>query len=102
MGEVKAQAVLLHQRAGLMDVVTQHGAQSLIQQVGGGVGTHDGLTALHINGGRDSVAHLQHTLGQLAGVHILAALVLLHVSDLEGDTVGGDGSVVGHLAAHLA
>ena len=85
-----------------MDVVTQHGAQRLIQQVGGGVSAHDGLTAFDVDGGGDGVSHLQHALGQLAGVHILAALVLLYVGDLEGDAVGGDHAVVGHLATHLS
>ena len=34
VGEVEAQPVGLHQGAGLLDVVAQHGAQSLVQQVG--------------------------------------------------------------------
>ena len=101
VGKVKAQAVRLHQRTGLMDVVAQHGAQGLVQQVGGGVGAHDGLAALHIQGGGDGVAHLQGALGQLAVVHILAALVLLHVGDGEGHSVCGEGALVADLAAHL-
>ena len=101
MGEVEAQLVGLHQGAGLVHVVAQHLVEHGVQQMGGGVGPHDGFAALDINGGRDGAAHLQHALGQLAGVHILAALVLLHVGDLEGDAVGGDDAVVGHLAAHL-
>ncbi len=84
-----------------MDVVAQHGLQGLVQQVGGGVGPQDGLAALHVDGGGHGVAHLQAALGELAVVHELAALVLLHVGDVEGHAVGGDGAVVGHLAAHL-
>ena len=38
VGEVEAQEVGLHQGAGLMHVVAQHGLQGLVQQVGGGVG----------------------------------------------------------------
>ena len=38
----------------------------------------------------------------LAVVHELAALVLLHVGDVDSVMpLGGDGAVVGHLAAHL-
>ena len=101
VGEVEAQAVRLHQRTGLVDVVTQHGPQDLVQQVGGGMGPHDGLAAVHVDGGGHHVAHLQAALGELAIVHELAALVLLHVGDVVGHALGGDGAVVGHLAAHL-
>ena len=45
MGEVKAQVIGLHQRACLMDMVAQDGGQRLLQQVGGRVGTHNGLAA---------------------------------------------------------
>ena len=39
MGKVKAQAVGLHQRAGLMDMVAQHAsAAPRLQQMGGAVG----------------------------------------------------------------
>ena len=89
MSEVKAEAVLLHQGAGLLDVVAQHSAQGLVQQVGGGVGPHDGLPALDVDGGGDGVAQLEDAAGQLAVVHILAALVLLHVAHLEPGAVGG-------------
>ena len=102
VGEVEADAVGLHQRACLVHVVAQHLFQSGVQQVGGGVGTADGLAALHVNGGGDGVAHFQHATGELAVVHILAALVLLHVVDGEHGLAQGDGAVVTHLAAHLS
>ena len=101
VGEVEAQAVRLHQRARLMDVVAQHLLQRRIQQVGSAVSTLDGLAALHINGGVNGVSHVEHTLCQMAVVHELAALVFLYVRHGEHHAVGGDGAVVGHLTAHL-
>ena len=102
VGEVKAQLVGLHQGAGLVHVVAQHLPQHRVQQVGGGVGAHDGLAAGHVDGGGHGVAQLEHAAGHLAVVHILAALVLLHVGDLEHAAVGGgEHALVAHLAAHL-
>ena len=101
VGEVEAEPVGLHQGAGLVDMVAQDLAQGGVQQVGGGVGTHDGLTAVGVHLSLDGVSQLEHASGQLAGVHILAALVLLHVSDLEGYAAHAQRAVVGGLAAHL-
>ena len=106
VGEVKAQPVRLHQRAGLMAVVAQHGDQGALQQMGGGVGAADGLAALGVDGGLHGVAHLDLAVGHLAGVQgavvqVLAALVLDHVIDLEDGLALADHAVVGDLAAHL-
>ena len=63
-----------------MDVVAQHLLQRRIQQMGGAVGTADGLAALHVNGGVNGVAHLRaRPVPAAAVVHELAALVLLDV-----------------------
>ena len=101
VGEVKAQTVRLHQRTGLVHMVAQHFPQGLVQQMGGTVGTHDGLTALHIQLALHGVADLD-----LAGLHDalvqeLAALVLLHIRDPEHAGAAGDGAVVGGLTAHF-
>ena len=102
VGEVEAQAVGLHQRAGLVDMVAQDLLQGGIQQMGGAVGPHDGLAALHIHGGEDFLPHPEAAALHGAGVHELAALVLLNVGDGELRAGGGaDHAVVGHLAAHL-
>ena len=102
VGEVEAQLIGLHQGAGLVHMVAQHLPQHRVQQVGGAVGAHDGPPALLIDGGGDGVPQLEHALGHLAVVHILAALVLLHVGDLEHAAAGGgEHAVVAHLAAHL-
>ncbi|MPN45016.1 hypothetical protein SDC9_192583 [bioreactor metagenome] len=58
MGKVKAQTVGLHQGTGLLHMVSQNGTQGLVQQMGRGVGTHDGLPAWKVNGGSDRVAQL--------------------------------------------
>ena len=83
MGKVEAQVIRLYKRTGLMDMVAQDAAQSLLQQVGGGVGPHDGLAPLHVNGGADQVVHLDGAGDHLAVVEVLAALVLLDIGDLE-------------------
>ena len=104
VGEVKTQPVGLHQGAGLVDMVPQHGAQGLVQQMGGGVGPHNGRPAHRVHRSGDHIAHLQAPLGELAIVHVFAALVLLHVGHLEQTALGaalGQGAMVGHLAAHL-
>ncbi len=68
------------------------------------MGTADGIAALDIYLGAHCIAHPERTLGQLAVVHILAALVLLHIGDTEQAAVlaaADDLAVVGDLAAHL-
>ena len=84
-----------------MDVVAQNLLQGSIQQMGGAVGTHDGLPAVHVDGGGNGVAHLELAGDYLAVMHELAALVLQDVGDLKLGLTCGDHAVVGHLAAHL-
>ena len=65
------------------------------------MGPGHGLAALPVDLGAHGIPHLEHALGDLAVVHIFAALVLLYVGDLEANLIGEDHAVVGHLAAHL-
>ena len=101
VGEVEAQAIRLHQRASLMHMVAQHLHQRRIQQMGGAVGAADSGAAVGVDGCRHTVAHGHAAAEQLAVVHELAALVLLHIADHELHAVAGDHAVVGHLTAHF-
>ena len=47
--EVEAQPVGRDQRAGLLDVVAEHLAQRVVQQVGGGVVAADGVAAVDVD-----------------------------------------------------
>ena len=101
VGKVEAQVVRLHQRTGLMHVVAQDAAQSLLQQVRGRVGPHNGLPAIHIDGGADNVVYMDGPPVQLAVVQVLAALVLLNIGHLEPALSQHDDAGIGHLAAHF-
>ena len=101
VGEVEAEEVGLHQGAGLMHVVAQHGLEGLVQQMGSGVGPLDSPAALGVDGGGDRIPHLHIAGEHPAVVHIFPALVLLYVADLEAEAVVLHHAVVGHLAAHL-
>ena len=101
VSKVEAQAIRLHQRASLMHMVAQHLHQRRVQQMGGAVGAADGGAAVGVDGRRHTVAHGHAAAEQLAVVHELAALVLLHIADHELHAVAGDHAVVGHLTAHF-
>ena len=101
MGKVKTQIIRLHQRTGLVDVVAQNAAQCLLQQMGGGVGTHNGFPAVHIDGGADNVLHMDGTAVQLAIVQVLTALVLLNIGHLKAALAQHDHAGIRHLAAHF-
>ena len=101
MGKVKTQAVGLHQRACLMDMIAQHTLQSFMQQVGGAVCTHDGAATLQINRSGDRFAQMQFTGNHLAGVHKLAALVLLNIGDFKLSITQRDHAMVSSLTAHF-
>ena len=84
-----------------MHMVAQHLLQRRVQQMGGAVGTADGLAALRVDGGRHGLAHLKGAGDHLAVVHELAALVFLNVINFELGIAAGDDAVVGHLTAHF-
>ena len=65
------------------------------------VRAHDGLAAVCIDGRGHGVADGQRAGDELAVVHELAALVLLHVGDGEFGGFGVNRAVVGDLAAHF-
>ena len=97
---VEAQPVGSHERAGLTDVVAEHDAQRVVQQVRGGVVA-----------GRLVAAHgVDHRLGALAFDHAalgeaadddLVGLKAHHVDHVELARVGVDPAGVGDLAAAL-
>ena len=87
-----------------MDMIAQNGAQRCIQQMGGGVSTHNGFPANRVNLSPNGVAQLQSALYQLTTVHELAALVFLDVGYLEAATVltfHDNLAVVCHLTTHF-
>ncbi|SCJ42444.1 Uncharacterised protein [uncultured Blautia sp.] len=84
-----------------MHMVAQDLLQGSVQQVRGAVSSHDGLPALHVDGCGDGLPHAEGAGDHLAGVHELAALVLLNIRHLEGAVGSLNGAVVSHLAAHL-
>ena len=84
-----------------MDMVAQHRLQRLLQQMGGGVGAHDGLAALHVNGGHHNIVHLDGAGDHLAVMQVLTALVLLNVRHHEAAVAHEDHALVGDLAAHF-
>ncbi len=63
MGEVEAQAIGSHQRAGLLDVKPHQLAEGGMEQVGGGVVLPDGIPADPVHPSLDPVAHLQGSPG---------------------------------------
>ena len=79
MREVITQPVFLDEGTRLMRMVAQHRPQRLIEQVRRGVRAHDGAAARLIDPRLDRVAHGEAAARDLAVVHELAALVLLHI-----------------------
>ncbi len=84
-----------------MNVVAQNVLEGRVEQMGGGVRAAHALAALCVDARLHGLAKLEAAGDDLAGVHILAALVLLHVGDFKFCVAAGDDAVVGHLAAHL-
>ena len=68
MGEVEVGQLIILIAAGLMDMLTKDLAQSLLQQVGGGVVAADGHTALGIN--RSGDLHRPHGWCRPAGSQV--------------------------------
>ena len=65
------------------------------------MGTADGLTALHINGGLYGIAHFNYALSHMAIVHEFSALILLYICNCKGHPLSSNNTVVTHLTAHL-
>ena len=65
------------------------------------MGTHNCLSALHINGCQNYVIHLDGAADHLTAVQILAALILLDIGDLETAIANQDHAVVSSLTAHF-
>ena len=98
--EVKAQAAVVDERAGLVDVLAQDRLEGGVEQVRGGVVAADELAAVRVDRGAHGVAHVERALGDLGDVRVQAA-VALGVADLELGGVAREGAGVAHLAAHL-
>ena len=101
MRQVKAQAVGLNERTRLMDMIAQHTAQRHIQKVRCRVRARDGAAAGLVIRARAALAHAQRAGGDLAVVHELSALVLLHVGHGKFARSSADHAVIGDLTAHL-
>ena len=101
MGEVKAQVIRFHQRTGLMHMVAQYALERFLKQMGGCVGAHDGLAAIHVNGRAHHVVHLDGTGIEFAVMQVFTALVLLHIGYLEAGFSNENNAVVGNLPAHF-
>ena len=101
VGEVEADVIVCGVGACLLNMVAEHGAERLLEQVGGGVRTADSLTVSRINRSRNLVLNGQLALGDNADVHILAVLGLLNVGNGHSAVLAGDNAVVADLAAHL-
>ena len=101
VGEVEAQVIRIDQGAGLLDVVAQDVLEGSLEQVGGGVGTLDGLAAGGVHGSSHFLVAVKFTLGHFAVVQIFARLSLLGIGDSEHGVASGDGALVADLAAHF-
>ena len=102
MREVEAQPVGRDQRALLRDVIAEHLAQRLVQQMRRRMVAADGAAARVIDLERKRGAGLQRALLHRADVHEQVAGLLLRVGDAEAHAVGGHHAGVADLAAGLA
>ena len=84
-----------------MDMLTKDLAQSLLQQVGGGVVAADGGTALLIDGSGDLVVNVDGAVQQLTGMDEIALRGLFDLGDLQLGVAADKITVVSDLAAHL-
>ena len=102
MREVEAQPVGRDQRALLRDVIAEHLAQRLVQEMRRGMVGADGGAARVIDVERERRAGLERALLDRADVHEQVAGLLLGVGDAEAHAVGGHHAGVADLAAGLA
>ena len=86
VAEVEAEPIGTDPRTLLLDVVAEHGAKGVVQQVGAGVVAHDRPTTFTVDAGRHRVALVEHRRRVLDMVQVKA-----------GHGVGAVGH--GHLAA---
>ncbi len=100
MGEVEAQLVRAHVRAGLAHVRAQPLAQRGVQQVGGGVVAHRGQARLALDGGRDRLAGTELALQRLERQRLVVAQPV-HVDDPRAPGQRLHHAGVGDLAAAL-
>ena len=97
MREVKAQTLGSHQTALLLNVRSQHAAQSGVQQVGGRMVASNGCPTRLINVRVDRIAHAQGASNQLAVVNKRLALFLGVANRKHRTLVGLQGAGVAHL-----
>jgi hypothetical protein len=102
VGEVEAQAVGCDQRALLGDVIAEHLAQRLVQEVGRRVVLADGAAASMIDLERQRRANLERALIDRAGMHEQVACLLLRLGDAERDPLAAHHAGIADLAAGLA
>jgi hypothetical protein len=102
VGEVEAQALRFHQRAGLLDVVAQVPPQHRLEQVGGGVMAHDAPAARGVHGQMRRVVDVDDALLHLALVDDEVVGQLLGIGNPDAPAVAGDFARVPHLAAGFA
>ena len=101
VGEVEADMIVCSVGACLLNMVAEHGAERLLEQVGGGMSTANSLAVSRINRSRNLVLNGQLALGDNADVHILAVLGLLNIGNGHCAVLAGDNAVVTDLTAHL-
>ena len=103
MREVEAQPVGRYQRALLRDMIAEHLAQRLVQQMRRGMVGADRRAALMIDVEFDGIARLERSRFDLADVDEEVAEFLLRVGDAEQRTLRPtDHAAIADLAAALA
>ena len=89
MREIEAQPVGRDQRALLRDVVAEHLAQRLVQEMGGRMVLPDRAAARVVDLERERSADLERALLDRAGMHEQVAGLLLGVGDAEAHALAG-------------
>ena len=102
VGEVEAQALRVHQGAGLLDVVAQVAPQHRLEEVGGGVMAHDAPAARGVHGQMRRVVDADDAGLHLPLVDDEVVGQLLGGGHPDAPAVAGDDAGVPHLAAGLA
>ena len=100
VGEVKAQVLGRHQRAGLGDMLAQDLLKRSVEQVGGGVVAAQETTALGVERGGHGSTDGQRALGNVGDMGI-EAVVVLGVGNSQRNALGTKLTGVALLATHL-